>query len=276
MIEPATIGIHVLAVELRERLLWNYTSLRAPYWRFYWNFSGEASVSFEDLETSEVILQPHRGYLIPPDIDFSTRVDAPIDHLFVHFTVETPASSTWSNRRLQAGIREVGSRDANGGSGSPTTAQVETLARAALDGDPRQAQIAAGVVLLAMASAQSQLAPAEPGDPAVGEAVAYIEQNLHRAVPASELARVAACGERTLRRRFYEAFGQTPRAYAIRRRVERACILLHFSNRSIDEIAEETGFCDRFHLTRAFTHNRGMSPALFRRAREELSNDTPG
>jgi len=119
MIEPATIGIHVLAVELRERLLWNYTSLRAPYWRFYWNFSGEASVSFEDLETSEVILQPHRGYLIPPDIDFSTRVDAPIDHLFVHFTVETPASSTWSNRRLQAGIREVGSRDANGGRARP-------------------------------------------------------------------------------------------------------------------------------------------------------------
>ena len=50
-----------------------------------------------------------------------------------------------------------------------------------------------------------------------------------------------------------------------RQRVERACVLLHATGNSIEQIAEATGFCDRYHFTRVFTRLRGVSPAAFRK-----------
>ncbi|MBN2643365.1 MAG: helix-turn-helix transcriptional regulator, partial [Victivallales bacterium] len=43
-----------------------------------------------------------------------------------------------------------------------------------------------------------------------------------------------------------------------------ASLLLH-SKMSIDEIAEHTGFCDRYYFTRVFRKFRYTSPAKFRR-----------
>ncbi|MFP4550604.1 MAG: helix-turn-helix domain-containing protein [Spirochaetales bacterium] len=262
--QPTTLSVHVLCVELRKNLLWNYTQLRAPFWRFYWNLSGTALIT---VGAMEVLVEPGRPYLIPPDTDFSTKVDEPINHLFVHFTLEAPKTPARADG-VPPGIYAVGENEEDQ---ILSGRQIDMLAREVDSDDPRQTAHAAGVVLLALGSLQPRIPTVPPHDAAVTAAMAHIEQNLHRTVAARELARVAACGERTLRRRFHEAFGQTPAAYALRRRVDRACILLHFSDRSIEEVAGETGFCDRFHFTRVFTRHRGMSPALFRKAREELS-----
>lgn len=44
-----------------------------------------------------------------------------------------------------------------------------------------------------------------------------------------------------------------------------ACLMLHHSDKNIDEIAEVCGFCDRFHFSHAFTRSRGNTPGRFRR-----------
>jgi len=41
--------------------------------------------------------------------------------------------------------------------------------------------------------------------------------------------------------------------------------MLHYSGRDIKAIAEDTGFCDRYHFSRIFKQLRGVSPAEFRR-----------
>jgi len=66
-------------------------------------------------------------------------------------------------------------------------------------------------------------------------------------------------------RLFKQATGKPPQAYHTNLRLERACMLLSHTRRGIPEIAEETGFCDRYHFTNVFTRKRKLSPAAFRR-----------
>ncbi|MFW5686192.1 MAG: helix-turn-helix domain-containing protein, partial [Spirochaetota bacterium] len=124
---------------------------------------------------------------------------------------------------------------------------------------------AAALALLAVASLPEQVVTPGHLHPSVARAIREIDANLAAPLPAPELAARSGCGERTLRRRFLESTGLTPGAYAQNRRIEQACILLHFSDASVDEIATRTGFCDRYHFTRAFSRARGMGPASFRK-----------
>ena len=51
------------------------------------------------------------------------------------------------------------------------------------------------------------------------------------------------------------------------RRIEKASILLHHTDHSIDEIAELCGFGDRYYFTRVFTRQLGLGPAAYRKRR---------
>lgn len=58
--------------------------------------------------------------------------------------------------------------------------------------------------------------------------------------------------------------------YSARRRIGIACSLLHRSNLSMDEVAQQTGFCDRYHFSKVFKQIRGVSPGTFRDAHDGM------
>ena len=66
-------------------------------------------------------------------------------------------------------------------------------------------------------------------------------------------------------RLFRESVGTSPQLYSRTKRIEKACILLHYSDLDIKQIASETGFCDRFHFSRVFKKLRKVGPSEFRR-----------
>jgi AraC family transcriptional regulator len=61
--------------------------------------------------------------------------------------------------------------------------------------------------------------------------------------------------------------GQSIKETAARLRVERAARLLRESDRSLVDIAADTGFCDQSHMNRLFRRVLGRSPALVRQER---------
>jgi AraC family transcriptional regulator len=63
------------------------------------------------------------------------------------------------------------------------------------------------------------------------------------------------------------AVGESPHAYVVRRRLERACHLMMTSAESLSEIALSVGFSDQAHLCRLFRQAFGQSPASWRRER---------
>jgi AraC-like DNA-binding protein len=75
-------------------------------------------------------------------------------------------------------------------------------------------------------------------------------------------------------RKFKLAVGESPHAYAVRRRLERACYLMMTSAEPLSEIALSVGFSDQAHLCRLFRKAFGQSPANWRREREILGEVT--
>jgi AraC family transcriptional regulator len=96
---------------------------------------------------------------------------------------------------------------------------------------------------------------------------AYIDSNLHRTIHIRDLSAVARRSRAHFCRNFKVAFGESPHAYVVRRRLEKACHLMMTSAASLSEIALSAGFSDQGHLCRLFRKAFGQSPASWRRER---------
>src|SRR6202158_6136685 len=96
---------------------------------------------------------------------------------------------------------------------------------------------------------------------------AYIDSNLHRTIHIRDLSAVARRSKAHFSRKFKLALGESPHAYVVRRRVERACHLMMTSAASLSDIALSVGFSDQAHLCRLFRKAFGQSPASWQRER---------
>jgi AraC family transcriptional regulator len=105
---------------------------------------------------------------------------------------------------------------------------------------------------------------------------AFIDSNLHRPIYIRDLSAVAQRSPAYFRRKFKLAAGESPHAYVVRRRLERACHLMVTSSASLSAIALSAGFSDQAHLCRHFRAAFGRSPASWRREHGNLGLDNPG
>jgi AraC family transcriptional regulator len=96
---------------------------------------------------------------------------------------------------------------------------------------------------------------------------AYIDSNLHRTIHIRDLSAVARRSPAHFSRKFKLALGESPHAYVVRKRLERACHLMMTSAEPLSEIALSVGFSDQAHLCRLFRQAVGQSPASWRRER---------
>ena len=94
---------------------------------------------------------------------------------------------------------------------------------------------------------------------------AYIDRNLHRTIHIRDLSAVARRSKAHFSRKFKLAVGESPHAFVVSRRLERASHLMMTSAASLSEIALSVGFSDQAHLCRLFRQAFGQSPASWRR-----------
>jgi AraC family transcriptional regulator len=96
---------------------------------------------------------------------------------------------------------------------------------------------------------------------------AYIDSYLHRTIHIRDLSAVARRSPAHFSRKFKLAVGESPHAYVVRRRLERACHLMMTGAEPLSEIALSVGLSDQAHLCRLFRRAFGQSPASWRRER---------
>jgi AraC family transcriptional regulator len=94
---------------------------------------------------------------------------------------------------------------------------------------------------------------------------AFIDENLHRTIHIRDLSAVARRSTAHFSRSFKQAFGESPYAYVVRRRLERACHLMMTGSDTLAEIALRVGFSDQSHLCKRFRQAFGQSPSRWRR-----------
>ena len=102
----------------------------------------------------------------------------------------------------------------------------------------------------------------------IAQTISHLETNYDQPINLDELARMAHMSKRGFMRTFASATGNSPIAYLIQLRVNRAANLLRHSEDSITDIAFQVGFGDSNYFTRQFTKLLGVSPTSYRRQRQ--------
>jgi AraC-like DNA-binding protein len=101
----------------------------------------------------------------------------------------------------------------------------------------------------------------------VGKVISYLESHYPKPVTLSKLVHIANMTERTLTRHFKKATGLTPIEYYQHLCIGRACELLKNSDKTISEVAFETGFSDSNYFSRQFKKIIGQTPRNYRNTR---------
>lgn len=93
-----------------------------------------------------------------------------------------------------------------------------------------------------------------------------MDRDFARPLDLDALAREAGYSRFHFARAFRATFGETPRAYLTRRRIERAKDLLRSANLSVTEICTLVGFASLGSFSARFSELVGVSPSAYRRA----------
>jgi AraC-like DNA-binding protein len=79
-----------------------------------------------------------------------------------------------------------------------------------------------------------------------------------------DLARVAGLSRAHFSREFRRAFGESPHAYLLTRRLERAAALLRGTDHSVADVCLSVGLRSVGSFTTSFTRTYGVSPTAYR------------
>ena len=92
-----------------------------------------------------------------------------------------------------------------------------------------------------------------------------MDRDFARRLGLEALAREAGYSRFHFARAFRDTYGETPRAYLTRRRIERAKDLLRSANLTVTEICDLVGFSSLGSFSSRFSELVGMSPSDYRR-----------
>jgi AraC-like DNA-binding protein len=251
--DAAVSSIEVL-LHRRARLdQWSLRSATNAFWRLYWPQSSGGHVTFQD---TELALEPGSLYLISPHTAFHSRCSRPFAKWYLHFNAggltNTCGPGIVKLRptvRMRALLLRTCPKQCRSGRMKPE----ESLPLESLE-----------LALLALRMALPELHSSR-SDARLARCVAYLHEHLQDKITMAELARFVGTSERTIANFFAAELGFPPMRYLIELRLNHAMKLLRHTDHSIEKIAEECGYPNRYYLTRMLSKYRKTTPAAFRR-----------
>lgn len=98
----------------------------------------------------------------------------------------------------------------------------------------------------------------------INNVFAYIAKHYYEKITLDQLADLYFINKFHLAREFKRCAGTTVNEYIITTRINHAKSLLRYSEKSIGEIADLTGFCSASHLIKHFHKREGVTPLFYR------------
>jgi len=231
---------------------WNHPDVLSPFWRLYHNGAPGCHVRFG----SEVFpLQPENLLLIPDATLFDCVCEERASHLWLHFNPLQAASAVPRrplelrlNPLLRALVNEV--RRTREAADSPLT---------------RQHLYHFATALLHTTFAQFEIPMATEQPERLDQLLRFLHSQLAGNLSNAVLARRAHMSESVFIRWFKEHTGATPAIYIQQARSRHAAQLLALTDHTIEQIAADCGFPNRYYFTRVFRRHLGCGPAEYRK-----------
>ena len=103
-----------------------------------------------------------------------------------------------------------------------------------------------------------------------------IDREYASALDVESLARTALMSGAHFSRQFRSAYGETPHAYLVTRRIERAKALLRRGDMSVTEVCTAVGFASLGSFSSRFKQLTGESPSAYRKSDHGALRTVPG
>jgi len=266
MLEEIYIRIHICNKTVIDHR-WNYPDMLCTFWRFYINDADGAVIKAGGQTFS---LEKGKMYLVPAWLRVSLANDRPVQHFYVHF--DLLGLTGFLCRNLFPLPMELGSGDFEKFSDMLRQTESGSLSRFILE-----CRIKSIIYELLSRylehTPQNQKAKLNTLIPATGrysKIFEHIDANLGTKISNQLLAEICGKSEGHFIRDFTESTGITPAKYVTERRISKAIEMLVFTEKSIDKIAADTGFTDRFHFSKLFRRVTGTPPAAYRKHTEQI------
>lgn len=243
--------IRLLVVEQQLHIEWEYRQFSAPFWRIYWN---EEPGNYILYKGEKIDITPDKVIVISPNTPYRAFVEIPVRHFYIHFVVKPPYNAINGKifsfpltSELQSGINSC----------------IELIRQNKYDSF-RMVFVCQKIICSILADLPEKELMNPYTDLRVRKVAQYIENHIGEKLNNNDFAKIVGMHSVALNRLFKRQTGQTPLEYLKIHRVENACVMLQFSDKSIEQIAEDLGFYDRFHFSKIFKELRGIGPAQYR------------
>ena len=226
---------------------WDLHNRLSKYYLIYWNNTDGAILHFAD---HKVEMSPDKLVLIPPFTLISAETQQPFMHNFIEFSAGAPFDNVKRSEMIFSSdiadnIAAVNSKD--------------------------RTQFALSIysfvfqLLLQLPKENLLPSPHQAIDPRIDEILKLIDVSYPGEYSLKDLAKRLNLSESRFIHLFKEQTSISPKRYMRLRQLEIARHLLQDPQRSIAEIAEESGFVDRSHLERLFVREYQITPAAMRK-----------
>ena len=260
---------------------WESENQSFPYWRIYHNKNLGSFITFEGITTE---LTPEKIILIPPYTAFSSRfkknempksgycleggrienmdyenefADKEVAfHMFIHFNLGIPYDFI---------SPQIFSFDVNDDLKIELDKVISNLQENHEQISVQSSLSIYKIIMLTISQIPKEFWSITTSDQRILNVLRMIDEQLSEELTNQQMAHKANMGVNSFARYFRDEMGMPPQQFLRQRKVQKASILLHHTNDTIEEIARLSGFCDRFHLAKVFMENTGFSPAKYRK-----------
>jgi len=231
---------------------WNARGVVSPFWRLYLNDAPGAVLWHQG---QCVPLDPNHIWLVAENLRFDCAVSRPTPHLWLHFSVRPSYAFDGSAPRcveMDTTLRAL-------------VAELRALPMPPLCETARRRLHFGSHALLNATFARADVPAARPLPLNLAEVLRRIERAPRENLSNARLARLCGLSVGGFTRLFAGYIGQSPALYVRGVRLNHAARLLAFTDQSVEQIAEASGFPNRHYFTRMFARHAGCGPATFRK-----------
>ena len=230
---------------------WDYPDSRFRHWCFYWNAAPGAYL-FSQGKRYE--LAPEKAVLIPPHTSFSSRMTCEFEHFYIHFSLE--------------GISEQPKREIILLDGAFAAKAIPELLQKTGLLQLFHIQALLGEAFRQIPAENFFTDGKDNMDCRIRKVIEAMYEHIGTPADNLEFSTIAGMGKNEFYKLFKAEMHMTPRQYFLMLRMSHGARLLRHTRFSIEEIAEQCGFADRYHFSKAFRKNFQIPPAEYRRRHE--------